>query len=273
MTAHIRHSGRVIARREITPHMVRVTIGDIRIGDEAPTLGIRADEFFAISVPVPSGEPVHRYYTARAWRAEAGELDIDLMLHGEGPATEWAARAAIGDQVAFDQPRGHYAPPEDATWIALSGDATALPAIGRILEERTARAAPPIHVVISVEDPADRQELPLRAGDTLRWVDADQLVPETLALTETTLPGYLWFAGEASDMRRVRHHLRRELTWPTHRWMTMGYWRRDRERWLARYEAAGEAFHRRLADVYSSDEDDETQTDRAEELYAQQGLL
>jgi hypothetical protein len=53
----------------------------------------------------------------------------------------------------------------------------------------------------------------------------------------------------------------------------MGYWRRDRERWLARYEAAGEAFHRQLEEVWSSADDDATQTDRAEELLAERGLL
>lgn len=274
------HRGRVIRRQTVTPHMVRVTVADIvSEAGTAPGFGRHGDEFFALAIPSPDATPVHRYYTARAWRAEAGELDIDLLLHGEGPATEWAARAQPGDEVAFDEPRGHYRPPVGAEWIGLCGDATALPAVGRILQERSERmnasASVPVRVVLSVDDPADRQDFALREGDTLRWVDADSLVSESLALADAAPigSGYLWFAGEASDMRAVRHRLRRELRWPTAHWMTMGYWRRDRDRWLARYEAAGDAFHRQLEAIYSSSEDADLQADRAEELLAQKGLL
>ncbi len=274
------HRGRVIRRQTVTPHMVRVTVAQIVSAEGgAPAFGRYGDEFFALVLRAPTGEPVSRYYTARAWRADVGELDIDLLLHGEGPATEWAGRAQPGDEVAFDDPRGHYAPPPGTEWIGLCGDATALPAIGRILQERSegtdASASIPVRVVLSVDDSADRQDFPLRGGDTVRWVGADQLVAESLALADADPvgSGYLWFAGEASDMRAVRHRLRRELRWPTQRWTTMGYWRRDRDRWLARYEAAGADFHRRLQEIYSSTDDDDTQADRAEELLSERGLL
>lgn len=274
------HRGRVIHHQTVTPHMVRVTVGDIVPAEgSAPAFGRYGDEFFALAVPSRTGEPVSRYYTARAWRPEVGELDIDLLLHGDGPATEWAARAQPGDEVAFDEPRGHYRPPVGTEWIGLCGDATSLPAVGRIVQERAdatdASTSIPVRIVLSVDDPADRQHFDLRDGDTVRWVDADALVAETLALADADPAGagYLWFAGEASDMRAVRQRLRRELRWPTERWTTMGYWRRDRDRWLARYEAAGEAFHRQLEEVYASADDDDTQADRAEELLAQKGLL
>lgn len=281
---HALHRGRVIRRQLVTPHMVRVTVAEIApAGGIPPAFGIHADEFFALVVPTggerASDESVHRYYTARAWRPNVGELDIDLLLHGEGPATEWAGRAAVGDAVAFDEPRGHYRPPADSEWIGLCGDATALPAIGRIMQERhdgtDASASARVHIVLAVGDPADRQEFPLHDGDTVRWVAAEDLVSTTLALAEADpdSPGYLWFAGEAADMRAVRQRLRRELRRPTERWMTMGYWRRDRDRWVARYEAAGEAFHRQLEEVYASADDDDTQADRAEELLAAKGLL
>jgi NADPH-dependent ferric siderophore reductase len=279
------HRGRVIRRRSVTPHMVRLTIAEIVPAEGSPpSFGEHADEFFTLVVPDSArdgGEPAHRYYTVRAWRPEVGEFDVDLLLHGRGPATEWAARARVGDVVSFDDPSGHYRPPSDAEWIGLCGDATALPAIGRIMQERDeeadAGASAPVHLVLHVDDPVDRQNFPLRDGDTVQWVDAEGLVPQTLALIDvhaaSDVPGYLWFSGEAGDMRKVRHRLRRELRQPTERWMTMGYWRRDRERWLARYEAAGEAFHRQLEEVWSSADDDATQTDRAEELLAERGLL
>lgn len=197
------------------------------------------------------------------------------MLHGHGPATEWAARAAVGDAVSFDAPRGHYAPPPDATRVVLSGDATALPAIGRILDER-ARAqepTPPVTVLVCVDDPADRQRLSVRSGDDVRWCRAEELVAETQRLAAHDPAAYVWFAGEAADMRAVRSTLRRELRIPTHRWMTMGYWRRDSERWAARFDAAGLDLRRAIDEVLAADFDEAVQTDRLEDLLAERGLL
>ena len=54
-------------------------------------------------------------------------------------------------------------------------------------------------------------------------------------------PGYVWFAGEAAESRAVRKYVRRELGWPTERFTILGYWRVEKERWLARYEEVGES--------------------------------
>ena len=267
-TAHVRH------RVQVSPHVVRVTLGGIQARADAPSFVStgRADEFFGLWVPVPGGEPAKRYYTVRAWRPAAGEIDVDLLLHGPGAASSWADRASVGDVVAFDAPRGHYAPPAAARWVALCGDATALPAVGRILDERPAEA-PPVTVVLSVDDPADRPALAARDDDVVRWVDSDDVVARTLELTSTTQPGYLWFAGEASDMRVVRQRLRRELHWPVEQWCTMGYWRRDSEKWLQRLHSDGGAVLAQLEALYASGGDEEDLADRAEDLLAGNGLL
>jgi len=273
-TPHYR--ARVVRTAEIAARMVRVTVGEITPEPGHPPLGDvgPADSFFGLWVPVPDAEPAKRYYTVRGWRPEAAELDIDLVLHGTGPATEWASRARIGDEVAFDAPRGHYAPFPGAQWQALCGDVTALPAIGRILEERTAHAASaPAHVVVAVDDPAQQQSLPLREGDHLEWVAPDQLVWRSQELSRRDGDGYVWFAAEAAQMRAVRHTLRRELRLPTERWMTMGYWRRDSERWFARLAAASPAVHDELDRIWNSEGDDEDRTDRAELLLDREGLL
>lgn len=273
---HPAYAAVVAAVSRVSAHMVRVVLGDVRSLDGtvlAPPQA--ADEFFGLWVPGPDGAPVKRYYTLRERRPETGEIVVDLLLHGHGPATEWAARAAVGDAVSFDAPRGHYAPPVDTTRIVLSGDATALPAIGRILDER-ARAlqpTPPVTVLVHVDDPADRQRLPVRSGDEVRWCAAVELVAETKRLCARDSAAYVWFAGEAAEMRAVRSTLRRERRIPTHRWMTMGYWRRDSERWSARFDAAGPDLRRAIDDVLSSDADDAVQTDRLEELLAERGLL
>jgi len=266
----------VTRRRVVTPHMVRITVSRITPTGDLPamTAGIHPDEFFGLWVPDGSGGTAKRYYSVREWRPETGELDIDMLLHGHGPATQWAARAERGEVVSFDATRGHFRPPADAQWVGVCGDAAALPAIARMLEERaTAAHAVPFHTVVSVEDASDRQDLPLREGDTIRWVAASDLVEHTLALTRRNDTGYLWFSGEAADMRAVRKHVRHTLKWPTDRWMTMGYWRRDSERWLAKLEAQGPQLQAQLEEIWTSDEDEELQADCAEELLSQKGLL
>src|SRR3989304_3618452 len=40
--------------------------------------------------------PVSRTYTSRRWRPDALELDVDFVLHGEGPGASWAQRARPG---------------------------------------------------------------------------------------------------------------------------------------------------------------------------------
>jgi len=85
-----------------------------------------------------------RTYTVRALRPEAGEVDVDFVLHGAtGPASAWAEQAAVGDEVVligpdarFPGPTGGFEwhPPADASCLLLAGDETAVPAICAIVE-------------------------------------------------------------------------------------------------------------------------------------------
>ena len=46
--------------------------------------------------------PEMRWYTVRALRPEAAEIDVDIVVHGDsGPGSAWALRAAPGDRVGF----------------------------------------------------------------------------------------------------------------------------------------------------------------------------
>src|SRR5919107_3200606 len=53
-----------------------------------------------------------RTYTVRALRPEAGEVDVDFVLHGAtGPASAWAERAAVGDEVVLIGPNARFPGP------------------------------------------------------------------------------------------------------------------------------------------------------------------
>ena len=271
-TENTLYTAEVRARTSVTPNMLRITLGAARTADGGAFASSgRADEFFGLRVPGTDGVDVQRYYSVRAWREDADEIDVDFVVHAHGPATSWARTATPGDRVSFDAPRGHYAPPPPTRRVVLVGDATALPAIGRILDERTS-ADPPVHAILSVDDPRDRQRLAFRDGDTERWVAATALLSEIAVATEDDTDGcYVWFSGEATTMRDVRRYLRHARGWPRERYTTMGYWRRDTERWEAAFSRQPD-LEDRMAEIWASDEDDETQRDRIDELLMGHGL-
>lgn len=168
-----------------------------------------------------------RDYTPRRWDAASAELDLDFVRHGDGPAARWAEAAVPGDVLHVVGPKSSTVVPDGIGWVLLAGDETALPAIGRYLDERPSDA--PVQVVVEIRSPDARQDLALRDGDTLRWVEIAEDAPSTLAaaVAETAWwPGevFAWAAGESRSLLPLRRWLTRTQGVPkTHQDVT-GYW-------------------------------------------------
>jgi NADPH-dependent ferric siderophore reductase len=155
--------------------------------------------------PDAEGEQVRRDYTPRRFSREALELTIEFALHGDGKASDWARHAAVGQPARVGGPRGSMIVPLELDWHVLAGDATALPAIARRLEElpRGSRAIVLVHA-----EPADRRVFEGRADVDLRWFDTpDALVADLEGLALPPGRGFAWGGGEASMMARVRQVL------------------------------------------------------------------
>lgn len=136
--------------------------------------------------------PEVRDYTPRRFDAAARELTIEFVLHGDGPASGWAARAAPGQWIGVGGPRGSRLLPEDYDAYLLAGDETALPAIARRLEEMCpgARAV----VLIEVADAAEERYLPTAANASVTWLHRNGVPAGTggllrQALSAVILPG------------------------------------------------------------------------------------
>jgi len=245
----------VLRSERVTPHMMRVTFG----GDDLRRLPARGyDQWFRLFLPNPEGEtdfgavpeafgiggylkylrtksgvrPPYRNYTVRALRSEAGELDVDFVAHGEaGIAGPWAQRAVAGEQVAIiDQGRG-FDPVDDADFVLLAGDESALPALVGILGDlpRDARGL----AIVEIPEAADAQPVDAPVGVELRWITrADPHDrPGVLALEELrsftparaeTLHAYL--AGEQALVAEGRRHLVAAGV-PKPRIVFTGYWK------------------------------------------------
>ena len=173
--------------------------------------------------------PVMRDYTPRRYDAASKELDIDFVLGHEGPATEWASRAAPGHAIGIGGPRGSFVIPTGFAWHLLIGDETALPAIGRRLEELP-EAVKAIVVVKTSADDA-RIALSSRCALEVQWVGGSagaktlaQAV-QTLVLPDGT--GYAWAAGEYSEIKAVRGLLTDRLGIDRSRIRAASYWRKS----------------------------------------------
>ncbi|MDQ7809246.1 siderophore-interacting protein [Amycolatopsis sp. A133] len=247
------HRAHVTAVRPVTPHLVRVTFAAesfrevpagapdqyVKVffplpGQAAPVLpeaGSDVLSWYRTYLAMPDGvRPPMRTYTVRAHRAEAAEIDVEFVLHGDsGPASAWASRVEPGDRVTFTGPYGLYALPEDCDWQLLVGDETALPAIGAIIEQLPPGARASVYVELA--DRADRQAFETRGAVEVHWlVRGERPLGEALleAVRTAAFPGgtpYAWVSGEAGVVKQVRRHLVRERRVDKARICFTGYWR------------------------------------------------
>ncbi len=276
------HTFEVVRTEQLTPHLIRVVLGDAGPATGFDTFAPNdfTDAYVKIVfVPdvvdvgrlpqpltmdsfneLPSHQrPTVRTYTVRHADAERRELFIDFVVHGEhGVAGPWAAAAQPGQPAYLMGPSGAYAPDPAADWHLIAGDEAAVPAISAALEALPDNAIG--RVFIEVAGPDDEIALKKPDGVEVRWVyrgGRADLVPEDqagdhapliAAVKETSwLPGQVqvFIHGEAQTvMHNLRPYVRKERGVDA-KWASSisGYWRRGRT------EETFRAWKRELAEV------------------------
>jgi NADPH-dependent ferric siderophore reductase len=236
---------RVMRRVQVTrvvrlsPHMVRVTFtGDdlAAFGWNGPAAHIKLafPEEGQAEPPMPQPDgprPTMRTYTPRRFDPGVPELDVDFVLHGDGPASGWAAQAKEGQALILAGPGPNYQIDPDAEWFLLAGDDAALPAIETILDALPVGAR--AHVLLEVADEHEERPLATTAQLDITWphrgpdpAKADAALEA--AIRATQLPpgnGRIYVGCEASAMRRIRRHLLQERGLDPATIVTRGYWR------------------------------------------------
>jgi NADPH-dependent ferric siderophore reductase len=233
----------------------------------------RSEDWYAewCALPEERRNPM-RTYTVRAVRPHLSEVDIDIALHGAtGPASTWATQAGPGSTACLMGPDADhdgvhggvdYRPHDDAGFVFLGGDETAVPAVAAILERMPAGTRGEAY--LEVPDPGDRLELARPPGVQVTWLaregkpHGDRLIPAVREATnrifgpaprkkddledidvdvddlwevpETAAEGrfYAWLAGEAAMIRTLRRHLVAECGVDRRAVAFMGYWRQGR---------------------------------------------
>ena len=203
-----------------------------RVGDSAPRWPHVARDGRIVWPDGAHGVSL-RSYTARRQDPAAGEVEMDFVLHGDGPAAAWAGAAEAGALLGVagggalgDRPAG---------WLLLAGDETALPAISRILA--AAPATTTGVVVVEVAGPDEEQPLPAPSGMTVRWLHRGGTPPGESTLLADAVAGldrpagddlFAWVAAESAAVRTARADLRGRWGLGRAQHHAIGYWRRGR---------------------------------------------
>lgn len=229
----------VLRVTDLTPRMRRITLGGPQLQGFT---SIGSDDhvklMFACSTEEQAAldnldfsrdgaRPTMREYTPRRIDLVAGELDIDFVLHGDGPASTWAAQAQVGQVLNIAGPRSSMVVPDSFDSYLLVGDETAIPAIARRLEELPATRK--VVAVIEIEDAEEQQALQTLAQLEVIWVQRHRQdlldVLKALPLPEGRL--YTWVALEKALTRKAKRLLIEEKGVQEDLIKAAAYWRLD----------------------------------------------
>lgn len=224
---------RVTAVADLSPIMRRLTLSAPELRSFTP---LGPDEYFGLVAPphghplpelpqdpdspTPSGafsdlpqesRPAVRWYTVRDHRPDIGEVDVDVVTHGDaGPGSAWVLRAEVGSAAAFQTGTSAYRTEQVSGPQVIAGDETAIPAISRILEE----LPPTVEAYVFVEVPAvgDVPALPSAPAASVTVVERGTDAPGSALLpaveqADLPIPSSAWVAGEQSSVAAVRRYL------------------------------------------------------------------
>jgi len=230
------------------PRMTRVTVGGqdlagLTVAEPAASVRLLLPSAGSIDLimPIwngnefllPSGRrPAIRTFTPRRVDAAQLELDLEIVVHGGGVASQWARRAEPGHRAALSGPGRGYMVNRDAPAFLLAGDETAIPAISQLLEALPRAAA--VQVCIEVARPDARLAMPEHPHASVEWCDLPPGAPPGDALVAAVRGADLvpdarvWVAGEAAAVQRIRRYLFEERGMPRAQTSVRGYWKHGR---------------------------------------------
>ncbi len=230
----------VVERTEVTPRLLRLRLeGDVLHRLEVPQVAMSV----RLVVPWPDEDelvipewqgneflradgsrPALRTFTPLDHDADAGRLTLEIVRHGGGAVSAWAERARPGDRAALSGCSAGYDVPDAATQLLVFGDETAIPAVRQILAAASTSVDLDVH--LEVVAPEARLDLPVTWHVTPEGatpgVELAAVVESLDALPDGT---YVWAAGEASAMQRIRNHVYKTLGVDRDRAAVRGYWK------------------------------------------------
>lgn len=223
----VRHELRM--RELAVKHVQRVSKNFVCVtftgSDLADFTSLSFDDHIKVMFQTADGEQIRRDYTPRSFNRETLELSIEFALHDGGYASDWAQQAAVGQKLMIGGPRGSMIVPMEYDWHVLIGDATALPAISRRIEELPAGA----HVItcVHVDAREDIRTFTNSIDQHMTWVEtADDLLQAVQSMPMPAGHGYVWCAGEANTMAAIKQIFIKDKNHPPKDLSVAAYWKK-----------------------------------------------
>ena len=205
----IRMQFTVVASSTVTPHMQRIQL----TAPELASFEYLPGQDVMLMVDMDAGRPVRRRYSIRGLDRDQRLLTLDIVRHSGGPGERWVRDAAPGVAVEGIGPRGKITAVPDADWHLFAGDESSLAAIFSMVASLPPQAR--ATVILEIPEPADQQELQVRAQVELIWLPRDgRPAGEPDALVEAVqavdIPGgrpHAYLIGEARVVLALREAL------------------------------------------------------------------
>jgi NADPH-dependent ferric siderophore reductase len=211
-----------------TPRMRRILLTNPQL----PAFTYLPGQDVSLAFQRSDGLTVRRRYTIRRFDPEQRWLEINVVMHGDGPGMRWAASAKPGTRIEALAPRGKITLAQGVDWHLFAGDSSAVPATLAMIEALNNRL--PAFAFLEVDDPAERQPLDQGGTRTIAWRygTGDGSTPQGLvsALREATLPngrGHAYLAGEVGLVLGLKAVLLAR-GWPNDQISAKAYWNRGK---------------------------------------------
>jgi NADPH-dependent ferric siderophore reductase len=213
---------------DVTPHLRRIQL----TGTSLEGFEYFPGQDLALAMVRDDGSIVRRRYTIRRFDPPRRLIDLEFVMHGDGPGIRWAQAARPGITIEAIGPRGKIGLAADATWHLFAGDATALPGAFAMMDALPGGARASAYLMVT--DPAERQAFPSRDGTkTVTWhyesddQPSDGLVAAVSAAAASPDGGHAYLAGEVAIVSALRTALLAR-GWAPDQVSAKAYWNRGR---------------------------------------------
>ncbi len=218
----------IAAVDDVAPHMRRITL----TGPSLEGFEYFPGQDLALPVVRDDGSVVRRRYTIRRFDPGRRLIDLEFVMHGDGPGIRWAQAARPGVAIEAIGPRGKIGLNPSAKSHLFAGDATAVPGALAMIEALPAGI--PAFAFLMVGDPAERQ--PFGFGDTMKNVDwryesavetPDGILAAVSAFATSPSGWHAYLAGEVALVKDLKAALLAR-SWAADQVSAKAYWNRGR---------------------------------------------
>ncbi|MEM8785534.1 MAG: siderophore-interacting protein [Pseudomonadota bacterium] len=232
----------VTAVQQLTPHMIRLTLASDLVREFAPDCAgghlklvvpdkDQSPSAFEAFIEAGKFKSQMRTYTIRHARPHAGEIDVDIVTHGDlGQVGPWAQRTSVGEVLVISRCGSPKLITTGVRQVLAAADLTGFPALAAGLETLSGDVAVTAFVEIPSEE--DRQPFDAAPGIAVRWIiKPDPSAPGTdliEAIKSAPAPGpktSVFVAGEFSTVKALRQYFKKELKVDKAHTYISSYWK------------------------------------------------